>query len=126
MPKFVGQPKKSRGPGGRLWNKARAACLSRSSICWICAGEAADAEYAPFEWKVLPFGSSAIDMTLEWPNPASPSVDHKIPISYLDPDDPRLWRQDNLRPAHLRCNSARGDGSKNQQVLVKTSRNWLA
>lgn len=126
MPKFVGTPKKSRGRSGRLWVKSRAACLARSQICWICSGEAGSAEYAPFTWDKLPFGSAAIDLALEWPNPASASVDHVVPISQLDTNDPRLWSLDYLRPAHLRCNSARGDGRPGERVLTKTSRNWLA
>lgn len=126
MPKFVGTPKKSLGRGGRLWEKSRAMCLSRSQICWICSGEASEAEYAPFRWDALPFGTAAIDLSLPWPNPASASVDHIIPISMLAPDDPRLWRVDYLRPSHLRCNSARGDGRNDRLVKTKTSRNWLA
>jgi 5-methylcytosine-specific restriction endonuclease McrA len=126
MPKFVGTPKKSRGRSGRLWEKSRAACLSRSQICWICAGEAADAEYAPFSWDKLPFESTAIDLGLAWPNPASASVDHIIPISMLSPDDPRLWKLEFLRPSHLRCNSARGDGRNGDRIKTVTSRNWLA
>lgn len=126
MPKFVGTPKKSLGRSGRLWDKSRAACLARSQICWICSGEAAMADYAPFEWEELPFGSAAIDLTLAWPNPASASVDHIIPISLLAPDDPKLWKLDFLRPSHLKCNSARGDGSKREKLVTRTSRNWLA
>lgn len=126
MPKFVAEPKKSRGRSGRLWDRSRAACLSRSQICWICSGEAAQAEYAPFEWDELPFGSSAIDLSLAWPHPASASVDHIIPISMLAPDDPKLWKLDYLRPSHLRCNSARGDGRNRETIKTRTSRNWLA
>jgi hypothetical protein len=122
MPRFVSQPKKSRGRSGGLWERARRTCLARSSICWICAGECPD-----FSWSGdLPFQTAAIDMALRWPHPASASVDHIIPISELAPDDPRLWRQENLRPAHLRCNSARGDGSRGKQLACRTSRNWLA
>src|SRR6478609_882920 len=106
MPKFVGEPKKSLGRSGRLWDNARKTCLQRSTICWICAEECPD-----FMWKKLPFKSSAIDMTLKWPDPASASVDHVIPLRQLGPRDPRLWSQENLRPAHLKCNSARGDGT---------------
>lgn len=120
MPKS-GKPVKSRGRSGRLWENARAKCLATSQICWICAGECDD-----FKWEVLPFESAAIDMTLEWPLGGSASVDHKIPISELAPDDPRLWRQDNLAPAHLRCNSARGDGKREKRLVTKTSRVWVA
>lgn len=122
MPKFVGTPAKSLGRGGRLWRNARKTVLSRSSVCWICAGECPD-----FSWEgKLPFDSAVIDMSVAWPDPASPSVDHVIPIKRLAPDDPRLWQLDNLRPSHLRCNSARGDGCREDKVLVRTSRNWLA
>ena len=126
MPRFVAQTKKGLGRS-RLYERARASCLARSQVCWICSGEAADAEYAPISHSGdLPYGSAAIDMSIPWPSPASASADHVIPISVLGPDDPRLWRLDNLRPAHLGCNSKRGDGSKHQQVQTLTSRNWLA
>lgn len=121
MPKFVANPKKSRGRSGTLWEKNRKLCLARSNICWICANECDD-----FKWDTPPFESAAIDLTLEWPHPASKSVDHVIPISMLAPDDPLLWRQENLRPAHLKCNSARGNGVRTQEIKCKTSRNWLA
>lgn len=127
MPKFVGKQKKSAGRG-RLYEKARKTVLERSQICWICSGDAAEAPFAPFEWKELPFDSAAIDMSKQWPDPASASVDHEIPISMLDAEDPRLWRVDFLHPAHLKCNSKRGDGRylKGQEIKCKTSRNWLA
>ncbi len=121
MPRFVPSPKKSRGRSGVLWEKSRATCLSRSTLCWICAGECPD-----FSWDELPFGTAAIDTTIEWPDPASKSVDHIIPISMLPPDSPLLWRQENLKPAHLRCNSARGSGRAEEAVECRTSRDWLA
>jgi len=112
------------GRSGTLWKRARAKCLSSSNICWICAGECPD-----FKWPdgELPFGTAAIDMSLRWPHPASASVDHEIPISQLDKEDPRLWQQQYLHPAHLKCNSARGDGTRKVgMVPTITSRNWLA
>lgn len=124
MPKFIGRPKKSLGRSGRLWANSRRAILSRESECWICANKCPD-----FSWAAgkLPFESAIVDKTIAWPNPASPSVDHVIPISQLATDDPRLWQLDNLRLSHLKCNSARGDGSRTEKkILVKTSRNWLA
>lgn len=120
MPRFVAQPKKSKGRSGTLWENARKKCLSLSQLCWICAGECPD-----FGWEKLPFDSAAIDMSLSWPHPGSVSVDHVIPICELAADDPLLWRQENLRPAHLRCNSARGSGGRDK-VSCKVSRNWLA
>lgn len=125
MPKFVGKQKKSLGRGS-LYAKARKTVLSRSQMCWICLGEAASIEHAPFVWEKLPFDSAAIDMSKQWPDPASPSVDHEIPISMLGAEDPRLWRVDFLHPAHLKCNSARGDGRYRKEIATKTSRNWLA
>lgn len=125
MPKFVGKQKKSLGRG-RLYAKARKTVLSRSQICWVCSGDAAHIEFAPFSWDELPFGSAAIDMSKEWPDPASASVDHEIPISMLGPEDPRLWKVEFLHPAHLKCNSARGDGRYRKEIVTKTSRNWLA
>lgn len=103
-----------------MWENARRTCLARSQICWICSGECPD-----FHWDTLPFESAAIDMALAWPHPASASVDHKTPISKLAADSPLLWRQENLAPAHLKCNSARGSGQQ-EVVECRTSRNWLA
>lgn len=120
MPKFVAQRKKSLGRSGRLWETARKRCLQRSSICWICAGKCPD-----FRWDTPPFESSAIDMTLRWPHPGSATADHEVPLKLLAPNDPRLWSQSNLHPAHLKCNSARGSGEK-PQLVCKTSRNWIA
>lgn len=120
MPKYVGTPKKSKGRSGRLWEVARKQCLQRSSICWICAGKCPD-----FCWEKLPFDTAAIDMTIRWPHPASASVDHRTPISQLGANDPLLWKQENLEPAHLKCNSARGNGKK-KKVVTRTSRNWVA
>lgn len=122
MPKFVGKPVKSLGRSGRLWENSRKTVIARESECWICAGRCPD-----FSWDgKLPFGSTIVDKTIAWPDPASPSVDHVIPISQLAADDPRLWQLDGLHLSHLRCNSARGDGSRNQKILVRVSRNWLA
>lgn len=41
---------------------------------------------------------------LPWPDPMSPSLDHVLPLSKGGLHDPR-----NVRLAHLRCNSAKGD-----------------
>lgn len=123
MPKFVAHTQKGLGRG-RLYEKSRKSCLARSQICWICAGECEDFSWPPDR---MPFSSAVIDMALAWPSPGSPSVDHVIPISILGPDDPLLWKLDNLRPAHLKCNSARGNGKRGPaMVATKTSRNWLA
>lgn len=117
-----GKPVKSRGRSGRLWEAARKQCLQRSQLCWICAGECPD-----FRWDKPPFDSAAIDMSLVWPAPGSASVDHIIPLVELSPDDSRLWSQSNLAPAHLRCNSARGDGKRStKKIECRTSRNWVA
>lgn len=123
MPRYTGTQKASLGRNGRLWRASRKALLARESECWICARKCPDFEWPPGE---MPFESAIVDKTLKWPHPASASVDHVIPISMLGADDPRLYRLDNLRLAHLRCNSKRGDGKR----LVgskpsKTSRNWL-
>jgi 5-methylcytosine-specific restriction endonuclease McrA len=47
------------------------------------------------------------------------SVDHVVPVS-LDPS--RALDPTNLRPAHLGCNSARGNGRRG----MPTSRPWLS
>lgn len=44
-----------------------------------------------------------IDSSLAWPHPMSPSIDHVVPIALGGGDTP-----ENVRPAHLRCNQAKG------------------
>lgn len=44
-----------------------------------------------------------IDMTLDRSDPDYPSVDHVVPLALGGPHT-----QDNLRPAHMRCNSLKG------------------
>lgn len=82
---------RSKGRTGRPWLRARARCLKASQICALC-GE-------------------VIDLTIPWPDPMSPSVDHIIPVSQLAPGDKLLTSLDNLRSCHLGCNARRGDGT---------------
>lgn len=49
--------------------------------------------------------------------PGSSSVDHVVPVS-LDPG--RALDPTNVRPAHLTCNSSRGNGRRG----MATSRPW--
>lgn len=59
-----------------------------------------------------------IDPTLTWPHQWSASLDHVIPQSHMPIPD---HTAQNLRAAHLMCNSMRGDGS-NMSADELTSR----
>ena len=64
--------------------------------------------------------SQPIDYTLDWPHPGSFTVDHRKPLSTHPhlAEDPR-----NLAPAHLDCNSSRGNRQP-PAPLGATSRDW--
>lgn len=70
-------------------------------------------------------------MDLAFPDPQSFSVDHLIPLSQMDHDDPRRTDPDYCAPAHLGCNSSRQDTSvadmlaKQEAQQLVTSRDWL-
>lgn len=71
------------GPEEGLYKKNRAYLIKTGEVCAICGGY--------------------IDKSLKFPNPMSPSVDHKIPVS-------KGGRStlDNLQLTHLCCNKAKG------------------
>lgn len=48
-----------------------------------------------------------------WPHPLSPSLDHVIPLSRGGAHDPA-----NVRLAHLRCNTAKGNREVGEQLLL--------
>jgi hypothetical protein len=52
-------------------------------------------------------GSRSIDLSLRFPHRGSFSIDHRLARSRGGGDDIAL-----LRPAHLACNSSRGDGRR--------------
>ncbi|WP_084780426.1 HNH endonuclease [Planobispora rosea] len=91
---------RSKGRTGRPYRRLRAQLIASPAgrVCWICG--------------------HAIDLTLPPRHPLSWSLDHADPLSRGGAEvDPR-----NARPAHLRCNSSRGNrmsGKKSQ-----TSRAW--
>jgi len=129
MPRFVSTPKKGHGRS-RLYERTRKRVLAEEVFCWLCAGEAEHVEFAPFVWDELPFGTIAVDKTLSGLDPAGPTCDHIIPISFLAADDPRMWERSHCRLAHSRCNAARGNrGNLNRddgKILTRTSRAWLS
>jgi 5-methylcytosine-specific restriction endonuclease McrA len=60
-----------------------------------------------------------LDKTLAWPDPMSPTVDHREPWAHA----PHLrYALDNLRPAHLVCNQKRGTGQ--DQPPPPRTRDW--
>lgn len=48
-----------------------------------------------------------------WPHPQSPSLDHVVPLSKGGAHDP-----DNVKLAHLECNTAKGNRGGNEQLLL--------
>lgn len=54
-------------------------------------------------WRCGICGGS-VDAKVKWPDPLSPSLDHVVPLSKGGAHDPS-----NVRLAHVRCNSARGN-----------------
>lgn len=62
----------------------RARVITRwGTVCWLC--------------------HKPIDLNVEHPHPDSFTIDHVLPRAHGGGDDVR-----NLRPAHRRCNNARG------------------
>lgn len=76
-------------PRSRLYWKLREQVKREEPYCWICN---------------LP-----IDRKLKWPDPWMFTVDHVKAVSIW----PELGEdRENMRAAHLRCNKARGTGTK--------------
>ncbi|WKS54925.1 HNH endonuclease signature motif containing protein [Corynebacterium accolens] len=97
------------GRAGRRWRKAVEVVKKRSQVCELC-GE-------------------AIDMDLQFPDPMSFSVDHIIPLSELEEDDPRRADPDWLQSTHLKCNSSRQNMSMaewrvKQDAAEEFTRSW--
>lgn len=57
--------------------------------------------------------SRAVDGSLRWPDPMSPSVDHIVPLSEQGDHN-----YANTRLAHLRCNVSRGNRGGNEQLVL--------
>lgn len=55
----------------------------------------------------------AVDPKLKWPDVMSASLDHLVPLSKGGVHDPA-----NVRLAHVRCNSARGNRGGGEQLLL--------
>lgn len=105
--------KRSKGRNSVQYERARRRVLQHNRICQF-QGNA--------KW---PACGQLIDLDLKWPDPMSATVDHSIPVSQLEWDDPRLWDVSLLFPMHLVCNQRKGDG-KQKPKKHKTSRDWLA
>ncbi len=61
-----------------------------------------------------------IDKSLPANHPMSWTADHIDPLS----DGGAEIALSNLRPAHMRCNSARGNGKGRRAVPLPTSETW--
>jgi hypothetical protein len=90
------------------WRKVRARVLDGAQLCHICGGA--------LDWDAPPR------------SPFSPTVDHRLPVSFtrgLDDEtrhdlalDPSL-----LQPAHYSCNSRKGNRRRHYPQHV--SRKWV-
>ena len=89
------------------YRKARARVLRDATVCHLCGG--------PLDFDAPPRS--------KW----APSADHIYPLASMAGMDPRSARQLAvdplaLRPAHVSCNSSRGDGRRDRPRHV--SRPW--
>lgn len=80
---------RGRGRSGRPWERAKAHVWQEETCCWLC--------------------SHPVDQTLPATHPASRTADH---LHTLDHGGPPLART-NLRLAHRRCNTIRGNKLRN-------------
>lgn len=86
---------------GRRWRDAQARVFAEETHCWLCG-----------RW---------VDQDI--PNPRDPwarSVDHIIPRD----DGGPLYDRDNLRLAHIRCNTIRGNKNRAAKHRPTPSRPW--
>ena len=90
---------RSPGRSGHRWRQLRELIKARDKVCYLCG--------------------HPIDPDLPYPDPGSFTVDHKIPLSER-PDLATNW--ENLRGAHHRCNTSRGNRPIN--TINRTSRQW--
>lgn len=89
---------RSKGRTGRPWRRLARRTLRDNPVCWLCG--------------------QLIDLTLPATHPMSGTADHVQPLSRGGAErDPG-----NLRPAHRRCNSARGN--RPAAPPVPQSRAW--
>ncbi|MEU3528821.1 HNH endonuclease [Streptomyces sp. NPDC038707] len=89
-------------PGVLLANRrrmCRACLLLRPRGRWCMTTK----QLAKRDGRVCSLCDEAVDMTLAWPDPMSPSVDHIVPRSRGGLDVPQ-----NVALAHLRCNVSKG------------------
>lgn len=91
------------GRGHRRYKEARARYRAHAEAhalaCWLCR--------QPIDYRLRR-------------GPASWSLDHRIPLSKGGP----LLDWTNFRPAHLRCNSSRGNGPTGPAAPLTGSRRW--
>jgi hypothetical protein len=105
--------KRSMGRNSGLFRRARARVLASNQICQFQGNE---------KWP--PCGQ-LIDLDLKWPDEMSATVDHLVPVSTVDWNDPSLWDVSLMVPMHLVCNQRKGDGKQKPKKHV-TSRDWTA
>lgn len=85
---------------GRPWQRIRARVIAEETHCALCG-----------KW---------VDKTLPPRHRWSATVDLVRPLSRGGSPLDRA----NLRLAHYRCNSSRGDGTKRQRRTLNTTRQW--
>ncbi|MFE7717504.1 HNH endonuclease signature motif containing protein [Nocardia rhizosphaerihabitans] len=94
------RPKKKPGLDHRAYRKARDRLRRESQVCWICG--------------------RVIDLSLPYTHPMSWTADHLIPRS----KGGHLLGE--MRAAHRRCNSKRGNRTTEKVDPMPTTRRWLA
>jgi 5-methylcytosine-specific restriction endonuclease McrA len=89
------------GRQGRTWRKLCERVRRHQSVCWLCG--------------------KPIDKTLPHTDRMAFTVDHVIPRT-VDPSLALVY--DNLRAAHLSCNSSKGNGNGDNVKTRRSSRDW--
>lgn len=112
MPTSSKNGPRSRGRTGAKYLHLRNRILRHNRICQFKGND---------RW---PACGELIDIELKWPDPRSPTINHKIPVADLEWDDPLLWDSDNAEPMHLVCNQRLGTGKQKAQEHP-TSRDWF-
>ncbi|WP_099021217.1 HNH endonuclease [Mycolicibacterium palauense] len=111
MPTHSKNGPRPRGRAGVRFQQAKNRVLRTNQICAFRG----NGKY--------PACGQLIDLSLKYPDPMSPTVNHIIPVKDLAWDDPLQYSVENLEPMHLVCNQRLGAGSQKKAAHV-TSRRW--
>jgi len=92
--------KPRKGLDHRAYRRTTKRLRATSSVCWICRKE--------------------IDQSLPYTDPMSWTADHVVPRSRGG----ALTDMSNLKAAHRKCNSSRGNRQATKADLFPTSQEW--